>query len=93
MQIMEIQLQCKESSVLACTKSKANLDKIADISWENEVTHVGIPLCTRGDMPSDAAITRVSKGRRIFMTMCVDLEVILNSIRWQYILNSTGPCV
>ena len=36
----------------------------------DEVTHVGIPLCTRSDISSDAAVTRVRKGRRAFMAMC-----------------------
>ena len=60
----------KKSAILAYTKSKVNLDKIADISCVDEVTHVGIPLCIRGDMTSDAAVTRMSKGRRAFMAMC-----------------------
>ena len=34
----------KKSAILAYTKPKVNLDKIADISCVDEVTHVGIPL-------------------------------------------------
>ena len=60
----------KKSAILAYTKSKVNLDKIADICCVDEVTHVGIPL-----------------GEHSWL--CVDLEVILNSLWWQYILNST----